>query len=184
MARLTVLTVPDPRLKLKAAPVPTVDASIRQLMDNMLETMHAEDGIGLAATQVGIQKRVVVMEIPDVDEKKPGMVYKMANPEIVWVSNNICSYNEGCLSVPGQRAQIERPDRVKIRFLDENNNQQELDADDILARCVQHEIDHLDGKLYVDYLTPLKKQLLIKKAQRVAAPESVTQGERTETANL
>jgi peptide deformylase len=172
MARLKVLTVPDSRLKLKAAPVPAVDDGIRRLMDDMLETMYAEDGIGLAAIQVGIQKRVIVMEIPSEDEKTPGVVYKMANPEIIWASNETCSYNEGCLSVPGQRAEVDRPTQVKVRFLDENNTLQELEADHILARCVQHEIDHLDGKLYIDYLTPLKKQLLVKKAQRLMAPVS------------
>jgi peptide deformylase len=182
MARLTVLTVPDSRLKLRATPVEAVNDSIRQLMNDMLETMHAEDGIGLAATQVGVQKRVIVMEIPDMDEKKPEVVYKMANPEIIWVSDEVCNYDEGCLSVPGQRAQVERPSKVKIRFLDENNKQQELEGDDILARCIQHEIDHLDGKLYIDYLTPLKKQLLVKKAQRFSAP--VTECQKKDSVNL
>ncbi len=170
MTRLTVLTVPDPRLKLKAVSVETVDDSVRQLMKDMLETMYAEEGAGLAATQVGIQKRVVVMDIPGPNENEPGTIYKMVNPEIVWESEETCTYNEGCLSVPGQRAEVERPTRVKIRYLDEHNQKQEIDADDFLARCVQHEIDHLDGKLYIDYLTPLKRQMFVKKVQRLLTP--------------
>ncbi|MCX7337834.1 MAG: peptide deformylase [Alphaproteobacteria bacterium] len=171
MARLKVLTVPDPQLRIKARPVDRVDAAVRRLMDDLVETVIAEDGAGLAATQVGIHKRVIVVDLSSRFEDIPMIL--MANPEIVWASSEKSEMNEGCLSVPDQRSIVERPAAVKVTYLDEHNNQQELNADGYLATCVQHEIDHLNGKLYIDYLPPLKRQLLIQKAKRFVRAEAL-----------
>ena len=131
-----------------------------------METMYAAEGCGLAGTQVGIHKRVIVLDLSYKDSSFLPM--KMANPEILWKSTTTCRYEEGCLSVPGQSAFIERAEHVHVRYLDENNHLQEIKAEEFLAVCLQHEIDHLDGKIYIDYLSPLKRQLLIQKAQKVA----------------
>ena len=169
MACLTILTVPDARLKVKALPVPLVDDSIRKLMDDMMETMYADDGAGLAATQVGINKRVIVV---DLGEHTPDMgPLKFANPEIVWRSTEIKKNWEACLSVPGQSAQVERSAAIRLRYLDENNTVQEKDFDDWAAICLQHEIDHLDGILYIDHLSALKRNLLISKARKFRKSE-------------
>ncbi len=165
MTRLTVLTVPDPRLRLKAEPVAQVDDEIRTLMNNLMETMYADDGAGLAAVQVGIPKRVIVMDLTDhYPTLKP---LKIANPEITWRSKETKVELEACLSVPDQCAPVERHLAIKVKYLDENNILQEIDAEDLLARCFQHEIDHLDGKVYIDYVSPLKRQILIQRAQKV-----------------
>jgi peptide deformylase len=163
MAKLTVLTVPDPKLKIKAKPVEVVDDTIRQLMDDMLETMYAEDGGGLAATQVGVALRVVVMDAnAGSDSLKPNPI-RMANPEIFWLSEDTCVYDEACLSVPGASGKVERPERVKFRYVDEHNVQHELEVDGYAGRCIQHEIDHLDGIVYIDHLSRLKRDLIIKR---------------------
>jgi peptide deformylase len=166
MALLTVLTAPDPRLKVVAKPVDQVDDEIRQLMADMLETMYAHDGIGLAAVQVNVAKRVIVMDINFGDESLKPAPLKMANPEILWHSSTTQSLNEGCLSVPGQRAVITRPDTVIVRYLDEYNQVQELQADGDLACCIQHEIDHLDGQLFIDHLSRLKRELILKRVEK------------------
>lgn len=167
MTVLKVLTAPDPRLKVIAKPVACVDDEIRLLMANMLETMYAYDGVGLAATQVGVAKRVIVMDINfGNDSLKPNPM-KMANPEILWTSEDEQTLNEGCLSVPEQRAVVSRPAMVKIRYVDENNTPQELDADGDLACCIQHEIDHLNGKLFIDHLSRLKREMIIKKVMKI-----------------
>jgi peptide deformylase len=165
MARLTVLTVPDPRLRIKADAVNQVDDEIRRLMADMMETMYAEEGVGLAATQVGISKRVIVFDLSETYKDLPPM--KMANPEIIWHSDETVIEPEGCLSVPDQRADVKRSKAVKVRYLDEHNKSQELEAEDLLAKCLQHEIDHLDGIVYIDYLSTLKKQLIIQKVQKL-----------------
>lgn len=165
MARLTVLTVPDSRLRIKAEPVAQVDDSIRQLMADLMETMYAEDGAGLAATQVGINKRVIVFDISDTFPDLPPM--KMANPEIIWHSKETVTSAEACLSVPDQFANVKRFQAVRVRYLDENNQEQELEGEDLLAKCLQHEIDHLDGVVYIDYLSSLKRQLIIQKVQKL-----------------
>lgn len=175
MTILKILTVPDPRLKIKAKPVKAVDAEVRQLMDDMVETMYADNGIGLAATQLGIDKRVIVIDVPigmstkrEEEEKEyPSVLLKMVNPEILWKSEEASSCNEGCLSVPEQRVIIERPARVKVRFLDENNKVQELDMEQLQAACVQHEIDHLNGKLIIDYLPTVKRDIMVRKVKRL-----------------
>src|SRR3989304_5322488 len=145
MAILTILTAPDPRLKVVSKPVATVDDSIRRLMDDMLETMYASHGIGLAAPQVGLARRVIVLDLAR-GEESPNPI-KLANPEIVWRSEEEVMCEEGCLSVPDQYSEVSRPKAVKVRYLDYQNEIREMDADGYLATCIQHEIDHLNGVL-------------------------------------
>ncbi|MTI10624.1 peptide deformylase [Curvivirga aplysinae] len=164
MAILDILVAPHPVLKKVAAPIDEVNDEIRQLMDDMMETMYDAPGIGLAAPQVGVSKRVLVMDIGD-EETGPQPI-KMANPEIAWASDDMSSYNEGCLSFPEQYANVDRPSQVKIKYLDENNVAQELDADGLLATCVQHEIDHLDGVVFVDRLSSLKRNMILRKLKK------------------
>jgi len=161
MAILPIITAPDPRLKQLSAPVAKVDAEVRQLMDDMLETMHAAPGIGLAAPQVGVLKRVVVLEI-DREETKVGPLL-MANPEIIDASDDDAVYNEGCLSVPEHYADVTRPAEVTVRYLDRDGRTQELKCDGLLATCVQHEIDHLDGILFIDKISALKRNIILRK---------------------
>ena len=161
MAELPILVAPDPRLQKKSDPVVKVDAEIQQLMSDMLETMYKAPGIGLAAPQVGVLKRVIVLDIAPEDE--PPAPLKMANPEIVWVSDDDASYNEGCLSVPEHYADVVRPAACRVRYLDEHNEVKELEAEGLLATCVQHEIDHLDGVLFIDHLTSLKRNIILRK---------------------
>ena len=171
MARLlTVLVEPDSRLRQVAKPVDRVDDVVRRLMGDMLKTMYSNDGIGLAAIQVGIAKRVVVMDVPvtDANEQDRGeggasKVLKMANPELTYTSKELVSGDEGCLSVPGQKASITRHKSICVRYLDEYHQQQELEAEGLLSICIQHEIDHLDGKLFIDYLSSLKRSYILKK---------------------
>jgi len=161
MALLPILTAPDPRLKIKSKPVEKVDAEIRRLMDDMLETMHAAPGIGLAAPQVGVAKRVIVIDIA-----REGLVtgpLRMANPEIVDASEEDAVYEEGCLSVPEHYADVTRPAQVKIRYIDYENEIRTLEADGLLATCVQHEIDHLDGILFIDHISALKRNMILRK---------------------
>jgi peptide deformylase len=161
MALLPILTAPDPKLKLKAARVAAVDDSIRQLMEDMLETMYAAPGIGLAAPQVGVAQRVIVMDVgKDEDDRQP---LRMANPEIVWVSDDDNAYEEGCLSVPEHYATVVRPSAIRVRYLDEQNEIREKDADGLLATVLQHEIDHLDGVLFIDHLSSLKRNMILRK---------------------
>ncbi|TDQ86473.1 peptide deformylase [Dongia mobilis] len=161
MAKLNILTAPDPRLAKKSDPVAAVDGEVRQLMDDMLETMYLAPGIGLAAPQVGVLKRVIVLDVAP--EGEPPQPLRMANPELVWVSDDDASYNEGCLSVPDHYADVVRPAACRVRYLDHNNEEQELAADGLLATCVQHEIDHLDGVLFIDHLTSLKRNIILRK---------------------
>ncbi|HEX2580717.1 MAG TPA: peptide deformylase [Dongiaceae bacterium] len=161
MALLPILTAPDPRLSRKAKRVIQVTAEVRRLMADMLETMYAAPGIGLAAIQIGVEQRVIVMDVAR--EGEPPRPYKMANPELVWVSDEDATYNEGCLSVPEHYADVVRPAAVRVRYLDENNAEREIDADGLLATCVQHEIDHLDGILFIDHLSALKRNVILRK---------------------
>jgi peptide deformylase len=161
MALLPILTAPDPRLKKKSQPVKAVDAEIRQLMDDMLETMKAAPGIGLAAPQVGVLRRVIVLEI-EREGTSTGPLF-MANPEIVDVSDEDATYNEGCLSVPEHYADVVRPAKVTVRYLDRDNARQELSCEGLLATCVQHEIDHLDGILFIDKISALKRSMILRK---------------------
>ncbi|HVO04499.1 MAG TPA: peptide deformylase [Candidatus Cybelea sp.] len=161
MALLPIITAPDPRLKRISKPVAKVDGEVRQLMDDMLETMYAAPGIGLAAPQVGVLKRVIVLDLAREDEKPQPL--KLANPEIIWVSEEDAVYNEGCLSLPEHYADVSRPSACKVRYLDYENEIRVLEAEDLLATCVQHEIDHLDGILFVDHLTALKRNIILRK---------------------
>jgi len=161
MAILTILEFPDERLRKKAKPVESVDAKTRQLVEDMLETMYAAPGIGLAATQVNIQKRILVLDISE--EKNDPLA--LINPEILSKEGQEES-DEGCLSVPGVFEKVKRAEKIRIKALDRDGNTLEMDADGLLAVCIQHEMDHLEGKLFVDYLSPLKRQLARKKVKK------------------
>jgi len=166
-----VLTVPDPRLRQKADPIENVDDEIREIFERMILTMNKEEGIGLAATQVGINKRLTVIEVHDHEDDdkcdgNPCPLYRIANPEIIWSSDEDKPSKEGCLSVPGQYAEITRSKAVKIQYLDENNEVQTLEAEGLLGDCIQHEIDHLNGRLILDHLSPMKRKLLTQKAKK------------------
>ena len=161
MALLPILVAPDPVLKTKATPVATVDDSLRQLMDDMLETMYDAPGIGLAAPQIGVSKRVIVMDIAQEDEPKAPLC--MVNPELVWVSDEDATYEEGCLSVPEHYADVVRPAEIRVRYLDRDGKQQELKTGGLLATVIQHEMDHLDGILFIDHLSSLKRNMILRK---------------------
>ncbi|CAO3351517.1 peptide deformylase [Azospirillum palustre] len=165
MARLPILVAPHPILKRKAQPVAEVDARVVKLMDDMVETMYDAAGIGLAAPQVGVLDRVIVVDVHEKGE--PPNPIRLANPEIVWSSEEKAVCEEGCLSVPEQYADVTRPVRIRVRYLDEKNQPQEIEADGMLATCIQHEIDHLNGVLFVDYLSILKRNILLKKVQKM-----------------
>jgi peptide deformylase len=165
MARLNILEYPHPRLRIKAVPVTVVDEQIVQLVDDMFETMRDAQGIGLAASQVDVQKRIIVMDISELrDEPR---VY--INPEIEILEPDTTPYEEGCLSVPGFYEAVDRPAHVMIRALDRQGNAFEEEAKGLLAVCIQHEIDHLEGKLFVDYLSPLKRDRIRKKLKKQRA---------------
>ena len=159
-----ILTEPNPFLKQKSNKVDLVDDSIRSLMDDMLETMYAAPGIGLAAIQVGVPKRVIVIDLARENEKKNPLYF--VNPEIITNSKTDASYEEGCLSVPGQFAEINRPDRCKVKFLDYHGEEKIFEAEGLLATCIQHEMDHLEGILFIDYLSKLKKSMIMKKLSK------------------
>ncbi|HEX7199303.1 MAG TPA: peptide deformylase [Dongiaceae bacterium] len=161
MAKLDIIIAPDPRLKVKCKPVAKVDAKVARLMDDMLETMYAAPGIGLAAPQVGVAQRVIVLDVAREDEKPAPL--RMANPELVWVSDEDITYNEGCLSLPEHYADVVRPKAIRVRYLDHQNEIRELEAEGLLATCIQHEMDHLDGILFVDHITALKRNIILRK---------------------
>ncbi len=166
MTVMTVLEVPDPRLRLVAEPVETVDDSIRTLVADMIETMYDSNGIGLAATQVGVQKRVLVIDLQDEqgeDEKPIKNPKAYINAEILSVSDEVSTYNEGCLSIPDQYAEVARPARCRVKWLDETGAVHEEDLDGLLSTCMQHEIDHLDGVLFIDHISRLKRDMVLKK---------------------
>jgi peptide deformylase len=164
MALREILKEPNDVLRQKSLPVEIVDEKIRELIDDMLETMYAAPGIGLAAIQVGVPKRVIVMDVSKKEGEKLPMHF--VNPEIISKSKNNSIYEEGCLSLPGQFAEIERPAKCKIKFLDYNGNPQEIETEGMLATCIQHEIDHLEGILFIDHLSKLKKTMIIKKLSK------------------
>lgn len=166
MAILPIVIAPDPRLKQVAAPVAEVNEEIRTLMNDMLESMYNAHGIGLAAVQVGIMKRVIVVDVEHRDNHLPGNPLKMANPEIVTASEDLSVYQEGCLSFPQQYSDVERPAEITVRYLDENNKQQELQATGLLATCIQHEIDHINGISFVDHISRLKRDMIVKRLQK------------------
>ena len=165
MARLNILEYPNPRLRIKAAPVKVVDDKIRRLIDDMFETMAVANGIGLAASQVDVHQRVIVMDLVE-DSAGPRV---FINPEIEVIEPEMTPYEEGCLSVPGFYEPVDRPTHVIIRALDRDGNAFEEEAHGLLAVCIQHEIDHLEDKLFVDYLSPLKRQRIRTKLKKQRA---------------
>lgn len=162
MTKLTILEFPDPRLRTVAAPVKTVDANVQKLVDDMLETMYEAPGIGLAATQVDVHKQVIVIDITE--EKNQPLVF--INPEIEVLGDELSEYDEGCLSVPGFYETVCRPTHVKVKALDRNGTPFEMTPEGLLAICIQHEVDHLHGKLYVDYLSSLKRTRIRRKLEK------------------
>lgn len=165
MAVLPIITAPDPRLKVTCEPVAAVDGTIAKLMDDMLDTMYLAPGIGLAAPQVGVTKRVLVVDVSPKDGPRDPI--RMANPEIVWRSDELTVYEEGCLSLPDQYADVERPQKIRFRYLDETGVLQEREAEGLLATCIQHEIDHLDGIIFVDRLSALKRRMILRKLAKL-----------------
>lgn len=172
MTKLTIRTIPDPVLREKAKPVAAVDQRIQTLMRDMLETMY-EDGIGLAANQVGVLERIITVDISETRDGSEALM--MANPEIVWASNDGFTYREGCLSVrpdphdstPDLFANVTRPAKIRVTYLDENNQKQEIEAEGLLSQCIQHEIDHLDGILFIDHLSALKRNMIVRKIEKL-----------------
>ncbi|MGB5626156.1 MAG: peptide deformylase [Woeseiaceae bacterium] len=158
MAILKILEFPDPRLRTKAAPIAVVDDSLRALITDMFETMYAAPGIGLAATQVDVHRRLLVADVSS-DKSEP---HALINPEIL-EKDGVMVSDEGCLSVPGYYEEVERAQHIRVRYLDRQGEPQEMEAEDLLAVCIQHEMDHLEGKLFVDYLSEAKRQRIRKK---------------------
>jgi len=166
MAIREILVVPNPVLKQVSETVPAVDDALRALMDDMLETMYAAPGIGLAAIQVGVPKRVIVMDLAREGEEKQPRYF--VNPEILWASEETAPYEEGCLSVPEIYDEVERPARVKLKYLNYQGEAVEEDAEGLFAVCIQHEMDHLEGVLFIDHLSRLKREQAIKKVKKQA----------------
>ena len=170
MTVLAILEVPDPGLRAVAAPVDTVDDGVRATLTDMFETMYAARGIGLAATQVGIERRIFVMDLQELEEEGGEPVRRplaFINPQILSVSEETSVYNEGCLSIPEQYAEVERPARCRVTWLDGDGASHEQDMDGLMATCVQHEIDHLDGVLFTDHISKLKRDMLMKKLAKL-----------------
>ncbi|SDD32389.1 peptide deformylase [Kordiimonas lacus] len=164
MSKLEIVNVPDPLLKTMSDPVGQVDDDLRRLMDDMLETMYDAPGIGLAAIQVAVPKRVIVVDTEGDEEDRQPLF--LVNPEITWESPEFNVYNEGCLSVPEHYAEVERPASVKVKYLDYDGKEQHQLMEGLMATCVQHEIDHLNGVVFIDYLSKLKRNMIIKKVQK------------------
>jgi len=164
MAKLPILTLPDPLLRKVSAPVERVDDALRTLMDDMLETMYAAPGVGLAAIQVGVPRRLVVLDVAEEGEE-PAPLY-LVNPEIVTLGPETRLHEEGCLSIPDVRVDIERPSTLTVRYIDREGALKELAADGLLATAIQHEINHLDGKLIIDFLSSLKRDMVVRKFKK------------------
>lgn len=181
---LPIITAPDKRLKATSQAVAAVDAEVRKLLDDMVETMRAAPGIGLSAIQVGVPKRIVVVELEDNAKlsseenaappaDSPRTTRHLVNPEIVWSSDKVVFCEEGCLSLPDQFADIERPADIKVKYLDYNGQPQVLEAAGMLARCIQHEMDHLDGVLLVDHLSAVRRHMILRKLTKARKQEEV-----------
>ena len=164
MALLPIIIAPDPRLKVTCAPVATVDAEVRRLMEDMLETMYAAPGIGLAAPQLGVAKRVIVVACGGTEGPRAPVC--LANPELEWTSDDRITAEEGCLSLPDQFAEVERSAAIRVRYLDRDNEIRTLEAAGLRATCIQHEMDHLDGILFVDYISRLKRGMILRKLSK------------------
>jgi peptide deformylase len=169
MAALTILTAPDPALKTVSKPVAAVTDAERALMKDMLETMYRNFGIGLAGIQVGVPKRILVMDLADEGEKPSPRFF--VNPVITWTSEETALYNEGCLSVPEHYADVERPAKCRVSFLDYDGTAREIEAEGLLATCLQHEMDHLDGILFIDRISDLKRKMILKKLTKAQREE-------------
>lgn len=170
MALLNILHFPDPRLHKVAKPVAAVDARIKQLVNDMAQTMYDAPGIGLAATQVDVHERVIVIDLSDEQNELRVLI----NPEIVWASDEIQTYEEGCLSVPGVYDEVKRASEIKVQFLDQNGDAQTIDADGLLSVCIQHEIDHLNGKVFVERLSSLKQSRIRTKIAKQKREQAAT----------
>lgn len=166
MTKRNIITIPDPVLRQVCQPIVKVDDSVRALADDMLETMYEAPGIGLAASQIGVLQRMFVLDVAPEDEPKNPMVF--INPKIVWSSDETSVYQEGCLSIPEYFEDVERPSAIKILFQNREGSDQELEADGLFATCIQHELDHLNGMLFIDYLSKLKRDRVIKKFTKQA----------------
>ncbi len=166
MALRDIIIIPDKRLRQVSEPVKTVDAEVRVLVDDMFETMYKAPGVGLAAIQVAVPKRIITIDTAKKDEPKNPQVF--INPEVVWTSDEKDTYEEGCLSIPEYYEEVERPARVRVRFTDLDGKVHEEDAEGLYATCIQHEIDHLNGVLFVDYLSKLKRDRVMKKFSKAA----------------
>jgi peptide deformylase len=166
MALRDIITLPDKRLRLVSKPVGKIDADVRRLVEDMFETMYEAPGIGLAAIQLGVPKRIITMDLAKKDEPKNPQVF--INPEILWTSEERATYEEGCLSIPEYYEEVERPAQVKVAYLDGAGARQEIEANGLFATCLQHEIDHLDGVLFIDYISKLKRSRVIKKFAKAA----------------
>ncbi len=166
MAKLPIIILPDPLLRQPSAPVERVDDDLRRLIDDMLETMYDAPGVGLAAVQVGVPRRLLVLDVSDKDDEKRPIA--MINPEIVSLGGEMRIHEEGCLSIPDVRIDIERPGTVTVRYIDRDGTRQEIIADGLLATAVQHEMDHLDGKLIIDFLTRLKRDMIVRRFRKQA----------------
>lgn len=164
MSLRNIIIEPDPILRKKSEPLEKIDESVRKLLNDMLQTMYAAPGIGLAAVQIGILKRLIVIDISKKEDKKEPIF--LINPEITFKSKKTSLYEEGCLSLPGHFAEIERPTECSVKFIDYNGKKRELKAKGLLSTCIQHEVDHLNGVLFIDYLSKLKKDMIIKKLKK------------------
>jgi peptide deformylase len=169
MALREIIKLPDKRLRLRSEPIKRIDATIRRLVDDLFETMYEAPGIGLAAIQIGVPRRVVTMDLSKKeDDHKP---QTFINPEVIWKSAETSKYEEGCLSIPEFYEEVERPAQVKVKYLDIDGNAQEIEASGLLATCLQHEIDHINGVLFIDYISKLKRDRIVKKFAKAAKKE-------------
>ena len=166
MSKLPIIILPAPLLRAKSAPIERVDDDVRRLAADMLETMYAAPGIGLAAIQVGVQRRLLVLDVSEKEDEQNPLV--MINPEIVKLGDELVPYEEGCLSIPDVRVEIERPSSLTVRFIDREGRPQQLDADGLLATAIQHEMDHLDGRLIIDFLSRLKRDMIVRRFKKQA----------------
>jgi peptide deformylase len=165
MTRLPIRIIPDPVLRKVAQPVASIDKRVAQFMDDMLESMYKGNGIGLAANQVGSLERVITVDVSQ--ERNGSKAFLMANPEITWFDpEQSFTYNEGCLSIPEQYADVTRPKRIRLTYLDQHGKKQEMEAEDLFSQCIQHEIDHLNGVLFIDHISKLKRNMIVKRVEK------------------
>ena len=169
MALREIIKLPDKRLRLKSEPVKRIDAGIRKLVDDLFETMYEAPGIGLAAIQIAVPKRVVTMDLSKKEDDHKPQVF--INPEVIWTSDETSKYEEGCLSIPEYYEEVERPAQVKVKYLDIDGNEREIEASGLMATCLQHEIDHTNGVLFIDYISKLKRDRIVKKFTKAAKKE-------------